>query len=160
MDYLTGIRTALVIMLATGVASCAGMGTLVKSPTVSLSSVELASASFSRQTFHLGFAVDNPNPFSLPVKAVEYRVYLDNERFAGGETVGDFTVRAHGQDAFTISVDLDFLGSASRLTSLLRGGMPDTVDYELQGRLTIDLPFVQSIPFSSTGVIQVADNSR
>jgi LEA14-like dessication related protein len=137
------------------VTACAGTGALVSSPTVNLRSVELASASFSRQTFRLSFDVDNPNPFPLPVTGIEYRVLLDDERFAGGETAGSFIVPARGRDAFMISVDLDVLGSAMQFASMFSGGAPGQVHYELQGSLSVDIPFTRPIPFSSTGVIDV-----
>jgi len=151
-------RTMGATLIAACIAACAGTETLVSSPTVNLTSVKLASASFNRQTFHLGFDVDNPNPFPLPVKAVEYRVLFDEERFAGGETQGSFTVPAGGQDAFMISVDLDVLNSATQFASLFGRGLPEQVNYELQGSLTVDIPFTRPIPFSSTGVISVAGN--
>ncbi len=144
--------------IAACISACAGSGVLINSPTVNLTSVELASASFSRQTFHLGFDVDNPNPFPLPITAVEYRVLFDNERFAGGETKAGFTVPARGRDEFVISVDLDVLGSASQVASFFNRGMPEQVNYELQGNLTVDIPFARPIPFSSTGVIHVDDD--
>jgi len=148
-------RTFSVIAIAASLAACAGTEALIRSPTVNLTSVELASASFSRQTFNLAFDVDNPNPFPLPVTGVEYRVMLDDERFAGGETIGSFTVPARGQDVFMISVDLDVLGSAMQFASMFRGGMPEQVNYQLQGSLTVDIPFTRPIPFSSTGVINI-----
>lgn len=144
--------------VAACVSACAGSDMLINSPTVNLTSIELASASFSRQTFHLGFDVDNPNPFPLPITAVEYRVLFDDERFAGGETEGSFIVPARGQDEFVISVDLDVLGSASQIASLFNRGMPEEVNYELEGSLTVDIPFTRPIPFSSTGVIHVDDD--
>lgn len=150
----------LVILTACVLSACAGTGTLIDSPTVSLTSVRLADVSFSRQTFHLGFDVDNPNPFPLPIQAVEYRVMLDEEKFAGGETEGRFTIPARGHDDFTISVDLDVLNTAAQLSSLLLGGMREAVSYELQGNLTVDIPFSKPLPFSSTGVIQVLGNRR
>ncbi|MGI9202887.1 MAG: LEA type 2 family protein [Woeseiaceae bacterium] len=150
-----------VILTAVGMLSaCAGTSTLVDSPSVNLTSVELAEVSFSRQTFRLGFDVDNPNPFPLPIQAVEYRVILDEEKFAGGATEGRFTVPAGGRDDFTISVDLDMLNSAAQLSSLLVGGMREAVSYELQGSLTVDIPFTKPLPFSSTGVIDVHGNRR
>jgi LEA14-like dessication related protein len=82
-------------------------------------------------------------------------VLLDDERFAGGSTEGSFTVPAGGQDAFMISVDIDFLNTATQIASLFRGGVPEQVNYELQGSLTVDIPFARPIPFSSTGVIDV-----
>lgn len=137
-------------------SACAGTSTVVDSPTVELVSVELSEANFSRQTFLLGFDVSNPNPFPLPVKAIKYRVLLDEEKFAGGETEGSFTVPARGDDEFVISVDLDFLNSTPQLASLLRGGLQEDLGYELQGSLAIDIPLVKPIPFASTGVVKVS----
>jgi LEA14-like dessication related protein len=155
MKHQVRYRAIGVALMAVCIAACAGTAALVSSPTVNLTSVELASASLSRQTFHLGFNVDNPNPFPLPVTGVEYRVILDDQRFAGGETQGGFTVPARGQDAFVISVDIDLISSANQFALLFRRGMPEQVNYELQGSLTVDIPFTRPIPFSSTGVIHV-----
>ena len=155
MKQLINIRTLGVAVVAACLSACAGTGTIVSSPTVDLTSVKLADLSLRRQTFHLGFDVDNPNPFPLPVKAIEYRLLFDDERFVGGETEGGFTVPAGGKDAFMISVDLDVLTTATQIASLFRQGVPDQVHYELQGSLTIDIPFTRPIPFSSTGVINV-----
>lgn len=155
MKYRSRYRATFAISIAAFVASCAATDTFVSSPTVNLTSVELASASLTHQTFHLGFDVDNPNPFPLPVTAVEYYVLFDDEKFAGGETSGSFIVPARGQDAFMISVDLDALGSATRFVSLFRRGVHDQVNYELRGNLSVDIPFSRPIPFSSTGVIRV-----
>jgi LEA14-like dessication related protein len=152
-------RTFAIGFTVTCLAACASTDTLISSPTVNLTSVELTAISLKRQTFDLGFDVGNPNPFPLPVKVVEYRVLIDDERFVGGETEGSFTVPAGGQDAFIISVDLDFLNSATQIASLFRRGVPEQVNYELQGSLTVDIPFARPIPFSSTGVIDV-DSGR
>lgn len=153
-------QVLIIVTLSCVLSACAGTGALIDSPTVNLTSVKLADVSLSRQTFHLGFDVDNPNPFPLPIQAVEYRVILDEEKFAGGATEGRFTVPARGHDDFTISVDLDVLNTAAQLSSLLRGGMREAVSYELQGNLTVDIPFSKPLPFSSTGVIQVLGNQR
>ncbi|MDA0680022.1 MAG: LEA type 2 family protein [Proteobacteria bacterium] len=155
MRHIRKLRTASAALIAFGVAACAGTGTLVNSPTVNLTSVELTGVSLRHQTFELGFDVDNPNPFPLPIKVVQYRVFLDDERFAGGETTGSFTVPAHGRDDFVISVDLDFLNTATQFVSLFSRGVPGNVNYELLGSLTVDIPFTKPIPFSSSGVIQV-----
>ena len=136
-------------------SGCAGTATLVDAPHVRLTSVELESMNFSRQTFLLGFDVSNPNPFPLPVKMVSYRVMFDDQQFAGGETVAAFTVPAGGTDAFQISVDIDILNSATYMSSLLQGGVPDHVSYELQGSLAVDIPFTRPIPFSTSGVIDI-----
>jgi LEA14-like dessication related protein len=150
------MASALLTVFAAGtLASCASTETLVTSPTVSLSSVELEKVDFRRQTVLLGFDVSNPNPFPLPVKSLTYQVLFDDQKFAGGQAAGSFVVPARGDDQFEISVDLDILNSATQLASLFTNGAPEQVNYSLKGSFTVDIPFTRPIPFSSSGVINV-----
>ena len=50
---------------------------------------------------------------------------------------------------------LDVLNSAEQMFSFVSGGMRDQVEYELQGKLTVDIPFTRPLPFSSRGVIDM-----
>ena len=159
MGHIENFRKIFLLFAVISLSACAGTGTVIDSPRVNLTGVELTSASFRRQTFLLRFDVSNPNPFPLPVKAVEYRVDFDNEKFAGGKTQGSFTIPARGDDSFAISVDLDILSTATHLNSLLGGGFRENVSYELKGSLAVDIPFVSPIPFSSSGVINMTQTA-
>ena len=159
MKHIEMIRNHIVLFAVLLLSACAGTGTVINSPKVDLTRVELTKADFRRQTFLLSFEVSNPNAFPLPVKAVEYRVIIDDEKFAGGETQGSFTVPARGEDSFAISVELDLLSSASHLTSLVRGGLKENVSYQLKGSFAVDIPFVSPIPFSSSGVINMTQTA-
>ena len=156
--HQTSVKQTLAgLALCLALSACAGTSAIVATPKVELVSVQLDKASFSRQTFLLGFDVSNPNAFPLPVKAVRYRVMFDDESFAGGEAVAAFTIPARGNDQFVISVDLDILSSVSQVSSLLRGGVPEHVSYRVDGSLTVDIPFARPLSFASSGVIQVQD---
>jgi len=148
-------RPVLSLAVALCLAGCAGTETLVDAPSVSLSGVRLQAANLRSQTFLLEFDVGNPNPFPLPVRAFDYRVMLDDHRFAGGEATGRFSVPARGEETVTISVDVDMLSSATQIASLVQGGVPDRVSYALEGALTVDIPFTRPLPFSSSGIIDV-----
>jgi LEA14-like dessication related protein len=145
------------IMLCAAVllASCATPRMTVQPPEVTLTEVQVRDIGISGQTFLLGFAVSNPNPFPLPVRNIRYTVMLDGQRFAGGETESDFVVSARGDGEFRIGVEMDLLQSVSQLSTLFRGGFRDTIEYDLDGSLAVDIPFTRPIPFSSTGVIKV-----
>lgn len=146
----------LALLLATlGIYACVGGESLIRAPAVDLTSVEVSKLSFSNQTFLLGFSVSNPNPFPLPIKAVRYRVRLNDQSFAGGVTQGSFTVPAGADESFVISVDVDLLQSGARLTSIVRSGVRDNLDYEVDGKLDVDIPTTPSINFSSSGTIMV-----
>jgi LEA14-like dessication related protein len=101
------------------------------------------------------FAVQNPNPFPLPIKAVRYDIRVDDQKFAGGETRRGFVVPAGGDGEFAITIELDLMQSMSQLTTLLRGGLRENIHYQLHGSLAVDMPFVRPIPFSSSGTVRV-----
>ena len=159
MGHIKIVRKHILLFALVALSGCAGTGTVIGSPRVDLTGVELTSANLRRQTFLLSFDVSNPNPFPLPVKAVDYEVKFDDQKFASGQTQGSFTVPAGGDDSFAISVDLDFLSSATHLTSLFSGGFTENISYELQGSLAVDIPFVKPIPFSNSGVINMTQTA-
>jgi LEA14-like dessication related protein len=136
-------------------AACAGNAPAVRSPEVRLDGVEVTSLSLSKQTFTLSFDVSNPNPFPLPVRAVRYHVMLEQQRFAGGETAGRFTIPAGGDGAFAISVELDLMKSAARLASIIGSGVTRPIEYELHGSLEVAVPFSRPLNFSSSGTVLV-----
>lgn len=143
------------LLISTGLYACAGSASLVQTPVVELTSVEMSRMTFTNQTFLLGFSVSNPNPFPVPVRSVRYRVRLNDQNFAGGETAGDFTVPAGGDGSFVISVDLDLLQSGAQLASIVRSGVRDNINYELYGDLSIDIPTSPTLRFSNSGTIMV-----
>lgn len=159
MDVSKIIRHVIVLITITGVAGCAGSGAFLKAPSVSLVSVKVSKIDFAQQTFLLGFDVENPNPFPLPVRKIRYRVMLEDRKFAGGETQCDLTIQSNSVSKLVISVDLDLLQSGAQLTSIIRSGVQDDIGYELDGSLTVDIPLVSPISFSSTGTVAVQSKS-
>lgn len=137
---------------------CTSTKTFVDTPSVTLSSVEMTSLSFNSQTFLLGFDVYNPNDFALPVQSIRYHLRLGDQRFASGETRGNFAVPANSDSQFAVSVDLDILQQASQITSLLRTGVTENIEYKLEGSLVIDIPFAPAVNFSNTGQVSVAND--
>ena len=136
-------------------SACAGSGSIISSPEVRLMSIEMTSANFNRQIFLLGFNVQNPNPFPLPIKSVRYQIRLGEQRFASGETQGNFTVPSEGNGSFVISVQLDLLKTTSNISSLIRTGSSREFDYELSGSFAVDIPFVKPLQFKSGGNIEM-----
>ncbi len=151
---IIAVRVTSLVAIA-AISACVGSGSLISSPEVRLMSVEMISADFDRQTFLLGFDVSNPNPFPLPIKSVRYRLRLGEQRFASGETQGNFTVPSEGTGKFTISVQLDLLRTTSNFSLLIRTGISRDVDYELSGSFAIDIPFAKPLGFKSGGNIEL-----
>lgn len=152
MKNKIGGLMALAMILCT---ACATTETMISKPEVELTSVRLSKVGFGEQTFVLHFEVRNPNAFPLPIESVKYRILFDNQRFAGGESPASFTIPAQGDGEFTLSVETDFLSSATQIASLLSSGIPEHVEYELQGSLAIDIPLVRPMAFTNSGVIPI-----
>jgi LEA14-like dessication related protein len=148
------LGTASLLAIA-ALTACAGTGSIISSPDVRLTSIEITSADFDKQTFLIGFVVSNPNPFPLPIKSVRYRVQLGEQQFASGETQGNFTVPSDGNGEFAISVDLNLLRTTSNISSLIRSGMSRDFDYELSGSFAVDIPFAKPVQFKSGGNIEL-----
>jgi len=149
------VKTGVLLVALFGLCACAATESFVQTPAVNLSSVELSKINFKQQTFLLGFNVENPNAFPLPVKMIRYKVMLEDQKFARGETPCDFTIPAHGDGEFVISVELDLLQSGAGLTSVIRNGAGSGIAYELDGSLTLDIPLAPPIDFSSEGSVMV-----
>ncbi len=136
--------------------ACASTPTaLVQSPYVSLNRVEVQSLGLDSQTVLLGFDMTNPNPFPLPVESVTYGVRLDGYRFASGRTHGDFTVPAQSDTAIAIEVELDLLNTAPRLIRIVKDGAHRDIPYDLEGELSVDVPFAPPVPFETSGTIRL-----
>jgi LEA14-like dessication related protein len=148
------VRLAAIAFVCT-LSACASTVSLVDSPSISLTNIQSGHLSFNRQSFVLEFAIHNPNAFPLPVRSMRYDLQIADQRFANGETQGEFTVPAGGDSAFAISVDLDMLQQASRLGSMLRVGSPGELPYTVQGDITVNIPMTRPVPFSNSGSISL-----
>ena len=151
------VTTLLTLILASG---CASYTAGFREPAVELTSVEVTKMSLSGQTVLLGFRVYNPNPLPLPVKGIRYRVRLNDQEFAGGETDGRFSVPANGDGEFGISVNLDLMRSGPQLAMLLQNGAGDDLRYELSGDLRLDVPTGPTLRFEEKGAIPLRTAGR
>ncbi len=149
-----------IALLISCVSACASMPeSLVSSPSVKLSNVQVVGLGFNSQTFLLSFVVANPNPFPLPVSNVGYGVRLDGQRFASGETASKFTIPADGDASFAISVDLNLLQTAPQLLSIVQGGTGHDINYELEGRFGVDIPLAPTLKYRNSGKIRLNSNT-
>jgi LEA14-like dessication related protein len=152
----TLIRNIGLSAVACVAAGCASTGLVVEKPGVSLRHVEVADVDLDSQTFVLDFAVENPNPFPLPVRSIAYGVELDGFRFASGETTSDFVVPAGGDGHFEITVDVDLMRTAPQLMFIVRDGIYRDIPYALEGRFAIDVPFTTPVSFRNEGSIRLS----
>ncbi len=95
---ILGTLTLLVILALSGCASWLDAGP--QDPVVSLVRVELVKAGLLQQKFKLHFRLDNPNDNTLTVRALHYRIYLDQWLLAEGESDQWLTVEPNSRMVF------------------------------------------------------------
>ncbi len=128
-------------------------------PDVQLIKVDMVKARLLEQQFVLRFRVDNPNESSLPVRGLDYEVFLNDIRLAKGESSKWFTVPAQGREEFDILVTTNLWRHMKSIVKLLE--KPERpIQYQLQGEAKTGLLFGRRVLVSRAGEITPGDYIR
>jgi LEA14-like dessication related protein len=122
-------------------------------PKLALVSVAMTSADIFNQQFAVRVNVENPNDRELPIKGIDYKLFLEGDSFAEGVSSKPFTVPAQGDTDFDMIVRTNFVSSAGRLLSRLNGR--DQVQYVVEGKVLTDISGLKKIPFQETGTVSL-----
>jgi len=119
-------------------------------PTVSVVGVEMLSGNLLQQHFRVKFNIQNPNDRALPVSGLHATLRVGGDAVASGAIDHPFVVPANGAG------DFDMMVSANMAMALLRLAASadrhsDSIDYDLAGAASIDLPFLRDLPFHQRG---------
>ena len=119
-------------------------------PTLSVAGIELLNGNLLQQNFRVKFNIHNPNDRALPVRGLHASLSVGGEHIAQGQNDRAFVVPARGD------VDFDMMITANLGVALLKlaGKMDqhtDSIDYDVSGAASIDLPFLRDLPFHQTG---------
>ena len=142
---------ALMIAMLSG---CAALAPRLEGPELKVVGAAMTSGDIFSQTFLVRLHVRNPNDRELPVRGIEYELFLEGDSFAEGTTPRAFVVPANGETEFDVTVRTNFASSIARLLTRLQG--KSQVRYEIQGRVLTDIAMLKKIPFHETGVVDLA----
>src|SRR5215208_7715598 len=131
--------------LAMCLAACSAFGPKIEVPQLTLVRVGMMSADIFNQQFLLRVHVENPNDRELPIKRIDYELFLEGDSFAEGQSTKAFVVPAMGETEFDMTVRTNFVSGIGRLMSRLNGR--DQVQYVIEGKLLTDLGMAKKIPF-------------
>jgi len=140
-------RAPLLIVLSLLLAACVSH---YEKPTVSVVGVRLQGGNLFQQNFLVTLKVHNPNNRVLPVSRLSADLRTDGEAIASGESNGAFKVPALGDADFDVSVKANM---ALLLVQLAKrhDDRSDQIDYDVTGVVSLDLPFLRSLPFHQNG---------
>ncbi|HEY6644727.1 LEA type 2 family protein [Povalibacter sp.] len=134
-------------------SACSAMAPKLETPRLTIISVAMTSGDIFSQNFRVNLNVQNPNDRDLPIKGIEYRLFLQGDSFAEGTSARSFTVPANGETEFDMTVRTNFVSSVGRL--LTRLGGKKTVEYVLEGKVMLASGMIRTIPFQESGSVNL-----
>lgn len=149
---LKRVWTAWLVIAMSLLAGCAGIGNL-EAPRLAVVSVGMVSADVFSQQFRIRLHVQNPNDRELPIKGMEYELFLQGDSFAEGISNEPFVVPALGEVEFDTVVRTNFISSIGRLLSKTDRSK---VQYAFVGKVHLSEGFLRTLPFNETGTVDLA----
>ncbi len=146
-------RVVVVAALLT-LAGCAAFAPKLEAPRLALVSAAMTSGDIFSQTFLVRMNVENPNDRDLPVRGIDYQLFLEGDSFAEGVTPKPFVIPANGETEFDITVRTNFVSSIGRLLSRLQG--KQKVQYVIEGKVLTDIGMLKKLPFRESGEVELA----
>lgn len=139
-----------------GVAGCAGLGTKLEAPRVSVVGIRAVEASLFEQRLQVRLRVQNPNALAIPVRGLDVSMEVAEEPFAEGSSAREFTVPARGEAEFDMNVTAHAATALLRIAGASREER-EQMTYRVRGKLSTRLGVLRSIPFEETGTLALAD---
>ena len=145
------VAGAVLCAFAVCLSACSALRPDLQVPRLTLVSVAMTSGDIFNQQFLVKVNVQNPNARELPVRGIDYKLFLEGDSFAEGVSEKPFTVPAEGDIDFDMTVRTNFVSGAARLISRLNGR--DQVNYVVEGKVLTDISMLKKIPFQETGTV-------
>lgn len=139
---------ALALVLVLGAGGCAPK---FERPNLTVASIELQGGNFLQQSFLVRFQVQNPNQRALPVNGLHAELSVAGERIASGVSNRSFVVPPLGQTEFDMTITANMALALLKLSA--QHG--DSINYEVTGAASLDLPFLHDLPFHQTGSLSL-----
>lgn len=131
------------------------ISTRFEAPRLSIVNVGMVSADIFSQQFRIRLHVQNPNDRALPIKGIEYELFLQGDSFAEGISNQPFVVPALGEAEFDTVVNTNFMSSVGRLLSKLNSADGSKVQYTFVGKVMLSEGMLRKIPFSEQGMVDL-----
>jgi LEA14-like dessication related protein len=116
-------------------------------PNITVVSIEMQHANLLQQSFLVKFHIQNPNDRALPVKGLHADLSIGGEAIASGVNNRAFVVPPLGETDFDMTITANMAMALLKLANQ----HTDTIDYEVTGAASLDLAFLDNLPFHQSG---------
>jgi len=148
------LRVIATLLVAATLGACSAFAPKLETPTVMLVSAEMLSGDMFSQQFRVRVRVENPNDRALPIKKIDYELYLEGDSFSEGVSAAPFTVPAKDASEFDLIVKTNFVSSIGRLLSRLNDSR-SAIRYDFIGKLDVDISMLPAMPFKGGGTVEL-----
>lgn len=142
----------LVLMSCLLSQGCAMLMPSYSKPDVSLANVEMLKSNLWEQSFRLKLRVENPNSKALPIRGMQYQVYLNDMRLATGVSNNRFDVPAYGSETFDLEVRSNLWRHLADLVELV--DKQRAVTYRIEGHISTGLFLAPNINLKEEGTLE------
>lgn len=140
----------MLIAVALCLGACSALAPKFNHPNITVASIELRGGNLLQQSFAVKLNIQNPNDRSLPVSALHVELNVGGEQIASGVSDHAVVVPPFGESAFDMTIKANMALAVLKLANKM-DQHSDSIDYDLTGAASIDLPFLRDLPFHQTG---------
>ena len=138
-----------------GLQACSSLPRQLVPPRAEVVELRILQAGFDGQRFAVRLDLLNPNAVPIPVRFVEFEVRLAGEGLLDGQSAAPFTLPAGGTQTVDVEIFSNLVSSATRLLAVVQGPA-NTLEYEVQGQLTLDVRLREPLGFYHRGQVPLS----
>ena len=117
----------------------------------------MRSGNLLQQNFAVKLNIQNPNDRALPVHGLHAELNVGGQQIASGVSDRAVIVPAFGESEFDMTISANIALALLKLADKANQ-RADSIDYEVTGEASIDLPFLHNLPFRQTGSFKLNGN--
>lgn len=150
-------RLLQIFALGLSLSACSLMAPKLSRPNVTVIGVELRGGNLLQQNFAVKLNIQNPNDRALPVRGLHAQLSVGGESIASGVSDRAVVIPAFGESEFDMTITANLALALLKLADKANQHS-DSIDYELTGAASIDLPFLRNLPFHQSGSVKLSGN--
>jgi LEA14-like dessication related protein len=147
-------RLLKIFALSLALCGCSLVAPKFTRPNVTVISIEMRGGNLLHQSFAVKLNIQNPNDRALPVRGLHTELNVGGEQIASGVSDRAVIVPAFGDAEFDMTITANLALALLKLTDKANQHA-DSIDYDLTGEASIDLPFLRSLPFHQNGTFKI-----
>jgi LEA14-like dessication related protein len=148
-------RLLQIFALSLGLNACSLMAPKFNRPDVTVISIEMRGGNLLQQNFAVKLNIQNPNDRALPVRGLHTELSVGGEQIASGVSDRAVVIPAYGESEFDMTITANLALTLLKLTDKA-AQHADSIDYDLTGAASIDLPFLRNLAFHQTGTFKLS----